>query len=84
MNRATDMRGEAQEAPELADDLLKGAAEIAQFVFGDDGVKARRKIYNLAQKRGTDRLPIFYMGNQMFARRSTLLKSIAEKEAQRS
>jgi len=65
----------------LADDLLEGAAEIALFVFGSDSPKSRRRVYHLAAIDRSDRLPVFRMGNQIFARKSTLLRSIAEREA---
>jgi len=70
-----------QDTAKLADDLLEGAAEIALFVFGNDSAKSRRRVYHLAAADRTDRLPVFRMGNQIFARKSTLLRSIAEREA---
>jgi hypothetical protein len=42
----------------LADDLLRGADEIATFVFGARG--SRRKIYYLAE---TSHLPVFRLGS---------------------
>jgi hypothetical protein len=41
-------------ATDLADDLLRGADEIAEFIFGTRG--SRRKVYYLAE---TSRLPVF-------------------------
>ena len=70
-----------QDTAKLADDLLEGAAEIALFVFGNDSAKSRRRVYHLAAVDRSDRLPVFRMGNQIFARKSTLLRSIAEREA---
>jgi len=67
-------------ADSLAEDLLEGAAEIARFVFGRDDCKSRRRVYHLAAAERSDRLPVFRMGNQIFARKSTLLRSIAERE----
>jgi hypothetical protein len=59
----------------LADDLLRGAEAIAEFLYGDAG--QRRKVYHLAE---TSRLPIFRLGSVLCARRSVLLKWIAEQE----
>ncbi len=59
----------------LGDDVLHGAAEIAEFLFGDR--RLRRKVYHLAE---TSRLPVFRYGARLNARRSTLLKWIAEQE----
>lgn len=59
----------------LADDILHGAAEIAEFLFGDRNV--RRKVYHLAER---SQLPVFRYGAQLKARRSTLLKWIADQE----
>ncbi len=41
----------------LADDLLRGADKIAEFLFGDPG--QRRKVYHL---RECSRLPVFKLG----------------------
>lgn len=61
----------------LGDDLLRGAAEIAEFVFGDPA--ERRRVYHLSEK---GELPIFRMGSQLHARRSTLLAWIEKREGQ--
>lgn len=60
----------------LADDILRGADKIAEFMFGDPG--ERRKIYHLAEK---SRLPVFRLGAVLCARKSVLLAWIAEQEA---
>lgn len=60
---------------ELADDLLRGAEEIAEFIFGTK--KSKRKIYYLAE---CTRLPVFRLGSVLCARRSTLLAYIAGQE----
>jgi hypothetical protein len=62
--------------PQFAQDLLRGAEEIAEFLFGDR--KLRRKVYHLA---ATSNLPVFKLGSMICARRSVLLKWIAEQEA---
>ena len=59
----------------LADDVLHGAAEIAEFLYGDR--QQRRKVYHLAE---TSRLPVFRYGARLKARRSTLLSWIADQE----
>lgn len=59
----------------LADDLLCGADEIAQFLFGPSG--SRRKVYYLA---ACTRIPVFRLGTKLCARRSVLLGWIAGQE----
>lgn len=56
-------------------DLLQGADQIAQFLYGD--AKQRRKIYHLAE---TTAFPVFRLGGIVCARKSTLLKWIEEQE----
>jgi hypothetical protein len=73
----------AESERQLAEDLVKGAGGIALFLFGSDAAKFRRKIYHLSAPRRKDRLPVFRMGNQLFARKSTLLRAIADREADR-
>ncbi len=59
----------------LADDILRGADEIAKFIFGERG--SRRKVYYLAE---CTRLPVFRLGSVLCARRSVLLNWIAGQE----
>ena len=66
---------------DLSDDLLEGATKIAKFVFGDESNKARRRIYHLADLKRNDRLPVFRMGQQIFARKSTLRRWISQRES---
>jgi hypothetical protein len=61
---------------ELADDLLRGADEIAEFIFGVRG--SRRKIYYLAE---TSHLPVFRLGSMLCARRSVIERWIAGQES---
>jgi hypothetical protein len=63
-------------APDLANDLLRGADEIAEFIFGARG--SRRKVYYLAE---TSHLPVFLLGAVLCARRSVLLRWIAGQES---
>src|SRR5580704_6976179 len=60
---------------EFAPDLLRGGAEIAEFLF-DDPLQ-RRKVYHLAK---TSRLPVFRLGSLLCARKSTLLEWVARQE----
>jgi hypothetical protein len=60
---------------EFASDLLRGADEIAEFLFGDR--KLRRRIYHLV---ATSKLPVFKLGSTICARRSVLLKWIRDQE----
>jgi hypothetical protein len=65
------------EAPApLGDDLLRGADEIAAYVFGPRG--SRRKIYYLAE---TSHLPVFRLGSMLCARRSVIERWIAGQES---
>ena len=70
-------QGGALSADSLAGDLLRGADQIAGFLFGNP--KERRKIYHLAE---TSRLPVFRLGAVVCARKSTLLSWIIEQEMQ--
>ena len=62
---------------ELADDLLRGADQIAGFIFGEPTHGNRRKVYYLAE---SSRLPVFRLGSMLCARRSVLLNWIAGQE----
>jgi NMD protein affecting ribosome stability and mRNA decay len=61
--------------PNFAQDLLRGAEEIAQYLFNDRS--ARRKVYHLV---ATSRLPHFKLGSMICTRKSTLEKWIQEQE----
>ena len=61
---------------ELADDMLRGADEIAAFIFGERG--SRRKIYYLVE---CSRLPVFRLGSVLCARKSVLLGWISGQES---
>ena len=63
------------EDPDLPADILYGAAEIAEFLL--TGQNGRRKVYHLVE---TSRLPVFRIGSKICARRSVLLKWIADQE----
>jgi hypothetical protein len=61
--------------PDFANDMLRGADEIAEFLFGDR--EQRRKVYHLV---ATSNLPCFKLGSMICARKSVLLKWIANQE----
>lgn len=61
--------------PELASDILRGADQIAEFLFGT--AKQRRKVYHMTENKT---LPVFRLGAILCARKSTLLAWIAEQE----
>jgi hypothetical protein len=68
-------------APALVDDLLRGAFEISEFIFGDTRTyEDRRKVYYLAE---CSRLPVFRLGSMLCARRSVLLNCIAGRTSSR-
>jgi hypothetical protein len=65
--------------PLLADDLLHGAGPIAVFLFGT--AKAVRTVYRLSTEVKPElRPPFFRIGSVLCARKSTLLRWIAEQE----
>lgn len=59
----------------LADDILRGAEAIAEFLFGDRA--CRRKVYYLAEYT---RIPVFRLGSVLCARRTILISWIAGQE----
>ncbi len=75
--RAVSATGEL--CPKLADDLLRGADAIAEFVFGS--AEHRRKVYYFASGAKTCRLPVFRMGSVLCARKSSLVTWIEQQEA---
>jgi len=62
--------------PDFAKDLLRGAEEIALFLYGDRTL--RRKVYHLSS---CSNLPVFKLGSVICARKSVLLKWVADQEA---
>jgi hypothetical protein len=66
----------------LADDLIVGAAALARFLFGSDEQRHQRKIYYLTHTAKA-RLPHFRLGNQIAARRSTLIAWVEQQERMR-
>lgn len=62
----------------LADDLLRGADAIAEFMFGS--ASERRKVYYLANTGKRNSLPVFRMGSVLCARKSSLIQWIETQE----
>ena len=67
----------APSTPALGDDILQGAEAIAGFLFGD--TRLRRRVYHLTSATRF-RVPHFKLGAIVCARRSVLLRWIAEQE----
>ncbi len=65
--------------PDFAKDLLRGAEEIAEFLYGTREV--RRKVYHLVAKSN---IPIFKLGSKICARKSVLLKWVRDQEERRA
>lgn len=56
-------------------DLLHGADDIAEFLYGDR--KYRRRVYHLVETR---QIPVFRLGGRLTARRSTLVHAFEKLE----
>lgn len=63
--------------PTIGDDLLRGADEIARFLFGSE--VHRRKIYYLTGDAKV-RMPHFRIGTALCARKITLLAWVERQE----
>lgn len=65
---------------DFSNDLLRGAREIARFLFGDE--KYARRVFHL---HTAGKLPVFRMGTAgICARKSTLLRFLEEQEQQKT
>src|SRR5689334_15747202 len=64
---------------EFAEDLLRGADVVGQFLYGsrEPRRKVRRKVYHLV---ATSTLPVFKLGSMICARKSVLLRWIQDQE----
>lgn len=60
---------------DFSHDVLRGANEIAEFLFGSKAV--RRKVYHLAS---TSNMPVFKLGSMICARKSVLLAWVEAQE----
>ena len=56
-------------------DLLRGADQIADFMFGTP--EERRQVYHLADHHG---LPVIKTGKKLLARKQSLLEWVEERE----
>ena len=65
----------SEEEMEFAKDMLRGADEIAEFLFG--GKHYRRKVYHLV---ATSNILVFKLGSMICARKSVLLRWIEVQE----
>ncbi|PWC53284.1 hypothetical protein TSO221_11335 [Azospirillum sp. TSO22-1] len=70
MGDSANGRGGKPHGEALADDMLEGAEQIGAFM----GLKPRQ-VYHLQ-----DKLPVFQIGAKLFARKSTIVRWIAEQE----
>ena len=69
---------EAKQAQTLADDMLRGAGEIAYFIYGASGIKERKRVYHLVD---CGKLPVFRLGSQLCALKSTIRQDIERQQA---
>jgi hypothetical protein len=65
----------SQQEHDFAADMLRGAEEIAFYLYGRR--EERRKIYHLVR---TSKLPVFKLGAMICARRSVLRKWVEDQE----
>jgi hypothetical protein len=63
------------DVPEFSSDLLRGAAAIAEFLYGDRN--HRRKIFYLCKRTN---FPHFRIGAMICARKSSILRWIDDQE----
>ena len=61
--------------PEFSRDMLRGAEEVAEFLYGSKAL--RRKVYHLAS---TSNMPTFKLGSMICARKSVLLSWVESQE----
>jgi len=65
----------SEDDDEFSQDLMRGADEIAAFLFGAES--ARRKVYHLI---ATTRFPHFKLGSMICARKSVVIRWIETQE----
>ncbi len=58
---------------------LDGALDFAEFLFGSRTIKNRRKVYRLANKRGST-LPVIRQGNRLLGRTVSVRRWLKEQE----
>jgi hypothetical protein len=66
--------------PAFSDDLLRGAAEIAAWLYGDP--KFRRRVYYIVE-RSKYKFPHFKIGSQIHAQKSVLRAHFNEQSNRR-
>ncbi len=59
------------------EDLLRGADQVAAFLFGSD--RHRRKVYHLMQAK-QNRPPIVKIGSLVYARKSKIMAWLEDQE----
>ena len=72
-NPAVD-NGDPEATRRLSGQLLFGAQDISEFLFGNSA--HRRRVYHLADKHG---LPVFHVGSTICALEHNLTRWLAEK-----
>jgi hypothetical protein len=65
----------SEQEAELARDMLRGADEIAEYLYGSRTL--RRKVYHLTS---TSNVPFFKLGSMICARKSVLLAWVETQE----
>ena len=60
----------------IATDFVRGARNLACFLYGKDDNKTRRKVYALDKKA----YGLHHEGKVIVGRKSTILRKIAERE----
>ncbi len=58
-------------------DLIGGGDRIARFLFGQADEQLRREVYHLVEHHD---LPVFKVGNKIYARKSKLTEWIKARE----
>ena len=69
---------QASTDPKFSDDLLRGAAQISAWLYGDP--RFRRRVYHLV---GKTNFPHFKIGSQIHAQKSVLLAHFSGQSKRR-
>lgn len=65
----------SEPGPEFSEDLIRGADELAEYLFGSK--KLRRRVYHLAQ---TSNIPLFRLGSMICGRKSVITAWVETQE----
>jgi hypothetical protein len=65
----------SEHTTEFAEDILRGAEEVALFLYGSRDL--RRRVYHLA---ASSKLPVFKLGSMICARKSKLIEWVESQE----